>query len=114
MLRKYACLIAATAVGAAGAACAQPAAAPSAPTPPPAVIAPPAPAFKVGALVTDRTGARLGPIKSLAEGTRGPMVVIEIDGKLISVPQATLTLRGEGAASAQTKAEIIAAAAAPP
>jgi hypothetical protein len=77
------------------------------------VIAPAAPAFKIGAIVTDRTGARLGPIQNLAEAARGPMVVISIDGKLVSVPQSTLTLKGGGAVSSQTKAEIAAAAGVP-
>lgn len=78
--------------------------------PPPATIAPPAPAFKAGGIVTDRTGARLGPIQSTAEAERGLMIVIKIDGKLVSVPQSTLKLKGENAVSSQTKAEIMAAA----
>ena len=41
------------------------------------------------------------------------MVVIKIDGKLISVPQSTLTLNGENVVSSQTKAEIMSAARAP-
>lgn len=102
---------AATILGVAGAAEARQAGQP--PTPP-IVIAPPAPAFKIGAVVVDRTGARLGPIQSVTEAVRGPMVVIAIDGKLVGVPQSTLTLKGVGAVSSQTKAEILAAAAAPP
>jgi hypothetical protein len=77
------------------------------------VIAPAAPAFKVGAIVTDRTGARLGPIQRLTEAPRGPMVVIAMDGKLVSIPQSTLTPKGEAVVSSQTKAEIVAAAGAP-
>ncbi|MGI9168880.1 MAG: hypothetical protein ACR2FH_01710 [Caulobacteraceae bacterium] len=83
------------------------------PAPAPAPIVAPAPHFKVGAMVTDRTGARLGPIQSLAEAARGAMIVIEIDGKLVSVPQSTLKAKGGGAVSSQTKAEILAAAGAP-
>ncbi len=56
---------------------------------------------------------RLGPIQTVVDSNRGPMVVIEIDGKLISTPQSSLTLKGEGAVSSQTKAQIIAAAGAP-
>lgn len=78
-----------------------------------AAIAPPAPAFKVGGIVIDRTGAQLGSIESVADAERGPMVVIKIDGKLISVPQSTLTLNGENVVSSQTKAEIMSAARAP-
>ncbi|MEP6967798.1 MAG: hypothetical protein ABI906_06935 [Pseudomonadota bacterium] len=93
---------------------AQPLGGPRAATPPPAVVAPPVPAFKIGGVVADRTGARLGPIESLGEADRGAMVVIRIDGKLVSVPQGTLALKpGGGAVSAQTKAQILAAAKAP-
>ncbi len=83
------------------------------PAPRLAPIVAPAPAFKVGAVVTDRTGARLGPIQSLAEAARRAMIVIEIEGKLVSVPQSTLKPNGGGAVSSQTKAEIMAAAGAP-
>jgi hypothetical protein len=72
-------------------------------------------ALKKGAAVTDRTGALLGPIQALSDGPGGAMVVIEIDGKLVSVPAATLTAKGAFAAmSSQTKSEIVAAAGAPP
>ncbi|MBA3812451.1 MAG: hypothetical protein H0X27_12560, partial [Caulobacteraceae bacterium] len=65
-------------------------------------------------VVTDRAGAPLGPIESLGEAAAGAMVVIRIDGKLVGVPQGTLALRpGGGAVSAQTKAQILAAAQAP-
>ena len=116
MSRICICLGIAAAVGLAGPVCAQPpapSAPPAGPTSPPAAIAPAAPAFKVGAIVTDRTGARLGRIQSLSEAERGPMVVISLDGKLVSVPQSTLTRKGEGAVSSQTKAEITAAAGVP-
>jgi hypothetical protein len=116
MSRVSICLAIAATVGLAGPVCAQPAA-PSGrragPKSPPAMIARAAPALKIGAIVTDRTGARLGPIQSLTEAARGPMAVILLDGKLVSVPQSTLTLKGEGAVSSQTKAEIFAAAGAP-
>lgn len=103
-----------------GLAAAQPApTAPSTPPPaagpesPPAQIAPAAPGFKVGTVVTDRTGARLGPVTSFTEAPEGPMVVIEIDAKMVSVPAASLSQRGEAVVSRQTKAEILAAAGAP-
>jgi hypothetical protein len=109
-------LILAAAVTAASVAYAQPpppTAPPVGPMSPPAAIAPAAPAFKVGAVVTDRTGARVGTIQSLGDAPRGPMVVIAIDGKLVSVPQSTLTLKDDGVVSLQTKAEILAATGAP-
>ena len=83
------------------------------PESPPSEIAPAAPGFKVGTVVTDRTGARLGPVASLTEAPTGAMVVIEIDAKMVSVPAETLTQRGEAVVSRQTKAEILAAAGAP-
>lgn len=83
------------------------------PDSPPSAIAPAAPGFKVGTVVTDRTGARLGPVASLTEASAGPMVVIEIDAKMVSVPADTLSQRGEAVVSRQTKAEILAAAGAP-
>lgn len=113
MSRISACLTTAAALAAANGAGAQPAV-PNSTALAPVVTAPPAPAFKVGAVVTDRTGVRLGPIQSITESPRGLVVVIEIDGKLIGVPQSTLTLRDDGAVSSQTKAQIIAAAGAPP
>ena len=85
----------------------------SGPEPSPPVVAPAPPAFKAGAIVTDRNGARLGPIQSLALAPSGPLVVIRIDGKLVSVPQSTLTLENGSAVSSQTKAEILTAAGAP-
>ena len=38
------------------------------------------------------------------------MVVVRIDGKLVTLPQATLRMEGERIVSAQTKAQILAAA----
>jgi hypothetical protein len=61
----------------------------------------------------DRTGAAIGRIKTLTESDKGPVVVIEIDRKLVSVPQSSLKLQGEVAVSSQTKAQILAAAGAP-
>jgi hypothetical protein len=81
----------------------------------PAAAAPAPPAFRAGAIVTDRTGARLGPIQSVADAPRGPMVVIEIEGKLVSVPQSTLTLKPDASvSSSQTRSEITSAAGARP
>jgi hypothetical protein len=83
------------------------------PAPPAAVEVPPPPAFKAGASVVDRNGGAIGRIKALAESDKGPMVVLEIDSKLVSVPQSSLKLQGEVAVSAQTKAQILATANAP-
>ena len=95
---------------------AQPSAVPpanaAAPSVPPAVTRP-APALKSGAIVSDRTGAAVGPIQTLAESDRGSMVIIKIDGKLVGVPESSLRLEGERVVSAQTKAEMTAAAGAP-
>lgn len=90
------------------------AAAPASPTPPPAISVAPAPAFKAGDPVTDASGAVVGPIATLTESPRGAIVVISIDSKLVGVPQATLKLRGDKVVSSQTKAQMLAAAAAPP
>ena len=112
-------LIAAAAVAAAALApslaLAQPAVTPSpSPAPPPRAVEPaPAPAFKAGDVVVDRTGTLIGAIKTLTESDRGPMVVVEIDGKLVSVPSNTLKLQGGQAMSSQTKAQMLAAANAP-
>lgn len=84
------------------------------PESPPAVIAPAAPAFKVGDVVTDRAGVPLGPVKSLTDAPRGTVVIVQIDGKLVAIPQSTLTQTRAGITSRQTKAEILAAAAALP
>jgi len=74
---------------------------------------PPAPAFKPGMVVVDRTGARLGIVKTIAETPGGLNVVVEIDGKLVGVLASTLQLRGESAASSQTRDEIFTMAGAP-
>lgn len=76
--------------------------------------APPPPAFKAGTAVSDSTGATVGTVASVVEGERGLMVVVDIDGKLVSVPQETLTLAGERAVSSQTRSQMLAAAGAPP
>ena len=83
-------------------------------TPPASVVEkPPAPAFKANMSVLDRTGADVGRIETLAESAARAMVVINIDGKLVSVPQDTLTLDGQVVRSRQSKAEMLAAAGAP-
>jgi hypothetical protein len=93
------------------------------PMPPaaPAAVAPegppakaPAPAFKAGMAVVDRTGARIGVIQAVTETPGGLNVVVEIDGKLVGVLPSRLELRGETAVSSQTKAQILASAGAPP
>lgn len=88
--------------------------------PPPALTPPPAtttsaalaPAFEAGAEVRDRNGVLLGEIASVAPAADGKvMVVVAIDGKLVGVPETSLTLSsGGGAVSRQTKAEVLAAA----
>jgi hypothetical protein len=74
---------------------------------------PPAPAFKPGMAVIDRSGARIGVVQSLTETPGGLNVVVEIEGKLVGVQPSTLQRRGETAISAQTKAQILANADAP-
>ena len=87
-----------------------------APTGPPPVgaaptsVTPPAPAFHAGDTVSDRNGAVVGEVQTLTETPAGPMVVVRIDGKLVTLPQATLRMEGERIVSAQTKAQILAAA----
>ena len=84
---------------------------PPAPTDtPPASDKAPAPAFRAGAKVSDSTGAQIGVIQSIAEASTGSMVVLNIDGKLVSVPQGTLSPFGETVKSSQTKAQILSAA----
>lgn len=84
---------------------------PPAPTDsPPVASAEPAPAFRAGAKVSDSSGADIGVIQSIAESSTGAMIVLKVDGKLVSVPQGTLAPFGENVKSSQTKAEILAAA----
>lgn len=84
--------------------------APPAPTDdPPASSSAPAPAFRAGAKVSDSSGAQIGVIQSIAEASTGAMVVLNVDGKLVSVPQGTLSPFGDNVKSSQTKAEILAA-----
>lgn len=88
--------------------------APPLPTGPAGAAAkPPAPAFKPGMVVTDRTGARVGVVKTITETPGGLNVVIEIEGKLVGVLASTLQLRDDAAVSSQTRAEILAMAGAP-
>ena len=78
--------------------------------PPGSVPMPRAPVFRPGTVVSDRTGARVGVVESLAETRSGLNVVIEIDGKLIGVPPSTLLLRNHSAVSLQTREEILSTA----
>jgi hypothetical protein len=83
---------------------------PPAPTAePPTGSKEPAPAFRAGAKVSDSTGADIGVIQSIAEASTGAMIVLQVDGKLVSVPQGTLSPFGENVKSSQTKAQILAA-----
>jgi hypothetical protein len=66
-----------------------------------------------GMTLVDRSGVAVGVIAAVADSERGPMVVVKIEGKLLSIPQATLTLDGTIVRSSQTKAQILAAIAAP-
>jgi hypothetical protein len=63
--------------------------------------------------VFDRLGVAVGVITAVADSERGPMVVVKVDGTLVSVPQGTLTLDGAIVRSNQTKAQILAATASP-
>lgn len=76
----------------------------------PSSVTPPAPAFNAGDAVTDRDGAALGAVQTLVESPAGPMVVVNIEGKMVSLPQATLKMQGKAIVSTQTKAQILAAA----
>jgi hypothetical protein len=113
MLQTVAILAAATSLTA----CQQTPPQPPAPAVAPAegpVTKPPAPAFKPGMTVIDRSGAGIGVIQAVAETPGGLNVVVEIDGKLVGVLPSRLELRGETAVSSQTKAQILASAGAPP
>ena len=79
----------------------------------PSSVTPPAPAIRAGEAVIDRSGAEVGRIQTLIESPAGPMVVVQIDGKMVSLPQRTLRLQGETVVSSQSKAEMLAAAGAP-
>ncbi len=66
-----------------------------------------------GTPVVDRAGVQVGVITAIADSDRGPMVVVEVKGKLLSLPEATLTLDGAIVRSSQTKAQMLSAAATP-
>jgi hypothetical protein len=57
--------------------------------------------------VLDRTGMPVGKVQSLAASTAGPLVVVEIDGRLVGLPQQTLQ-RQIVIVSTQTRAEMTA------
>ncbi len=85
----------------------------AAPTPAIAVAPQSAPRpLTQGMPVFDKAGERVGEIAAVADSARGAMVVVKIDGKLVTVPQASLVLDGNVVRSAQAKAQIISAAAA--
>lgn len=77
-------------------------------TPRSPAVAPPA--FQPGMAVIDRAGAVIGTFEAFATGPAGPLAVLQVDGKPVAVPQATLTLVDRRILSIQTKAEILAAA----
>ena len=109
-------LLGAALLALAGSAAAQPGGMSPTPVGPPGSdLAPPAPAVKPGMAVTDRTGAQVGVVQTVAETPQGGMnVVAKIDGKLVGLDTSTLQLRDGGVASVQTKAQMLAAAGAPP
>lgn len=82
------------------------------PTPSPqaagAAVKPPPPAFQAGLPVVDRDGEGVGAVQSLTEGPDGPLVIVEIDGKLVGLRQATLRLAEGRAVSSQSRAEMLA------
>ena len=57
--------------------------------------------------VTDRHGVAMGQVKGMTETERGAIVILEIEGRLICVPQATLAIEGDRARSAQTRSQIL-------
>ncbi|HTI67957.1 MAG TPA: hypothetical protein VL460_10485 [Caulobacteraceae bacterium] len=113
MSRKVISILGAAALAALGLPTARAAPIPPTPASPAASAAPapPAPAFSAGSTVVDSQGVVLGSIEGLAQGQGDEMVVVvKIDGKLVSIPESTLRLAGGGAVSSQTKAQILAAA----
>lgn len=89
--------------------------APTALGPPGSHAAPPAPAIKPGMPVSDRSGAQVGLVETVAETPRGGLnVVVKIDGKLVGLAAATLALHESRVVSSQTKREMLASAGAPP
>ncbi|CAN7427907.1 hypothetical protein [Caulobacter sp. LjRoot300] len=96
----------------AGPACGQNAPAPAPPIRQPADT-PALPAFKTGMTVIDRAGAAVGKIAGLAEDQREPIVIVEIDGKMVGLLQRTLALENDHARSTQTKAQMLTTAQAP-
>lgn len=94
------------------------------PSPPPTPSAtpqgsvnPPRPiGLKTGMAVTDKDGARVGTVTQIGHTAEGaPAVLLNVDGKTIGVPQSILTVSpaGDHAVSSVSKAQIIAAGAAP-
>jgi hypothetical protein len=84
------------------------------PQPPPAsASALPAPAIKAGDTLTDRDGVAVGDVQALVESPAGPLVVVRIDGKMVSLAQSTLRMEGDRIVSAQTRDQMLAAAGAP-
>jgi hypothetical protein len=63
-----------------------------------------------GMPVVDQAGVSVGVITAVADSEQGPMVVVKVDGKLVSIPQSTLTLDGAVVRSSQTRAQILATA----
>lgn len=110
---------AATSAAVAFSACAQDTAAP---TPPARDAVPPVPVsaatpptvttgakLEAGALVTDAAGGEIGLIQSVADGTTGQTVIVQIDGQLYGLPASTLSTASGKIVSRNTKDQIKAA-----
>lgn len=84
---------------------AQPASGAPSPGPRPA---PPAPALQAGGLVTDVTGRAVGRIEGVGEDAAGAMfVIVAVDGRLISIPEARLRWNGRDAVADRTRAQLL-------
>jgi len=73
--------------------------------------------FKSGMVVKDSAGATVGKVTKVGKAADGALTVaVDVDGKTVDLPAATLSLSpaGDEAVSTQTKAEIKAAAPARP
>ena len=65
------------------------------------------PAFKSGMTLVDRAGMAVGKVMSLAEDQREPIVIVEIDAKLVGLLQRALALERDHVRSAQTKTQML-------
>ncbi len=113
-LRILAFAVAASAA-AAFTACAQESAPPTPPAQdavPPAAQGAPKPggaALEAGAQVTDAAGREIGTVQSVADGTDGQTVIVQIDGQLYGLPASTFSTASGKIVSRNTKDQIKAA-----